>query len=195
MRFIALLALTAAALYSAPIPAPDLFVDAQQVVSPNVGAAVVPDGSFQLFQVCLNDNPAGAPDNDEDYNDGCADAEFGPGNVLTLTYIGGITAAENYIGVSGQLGWVGASVLQTIFSYTPGVETIFAGYVNGGITAVYLSGSGGALSTPPGDYFYTECVLCSGSAVEDVPEPSTLLLIPLGLAGLALRKSAKFAKK
>ena len=91
MKLIALAAV-AVGLYAAPIPSPDLVVDGQQVVSPSVGAAVVPTGLFQMFQVCLNDNPWGAPDNDQDYNDGCATAQFDAGNVLTLTYIGGLSS-------------------------------------------------------------------------------------------------------
>jgi len=189
MKLMAFLAI-AASLYAAPISSPDLVVDAQHVVSPNVGAAVVPTGLFQQFQICLNDNPANSLDNDQDFNDGCAVAEFGTGNVLTLTYVSALTSESNYIGVVGQFGWVGPDVLQALFFYTPGIETFFSGHVNGGLTAVYLSGSGGALSDPPGDYFYAECTLCPDGGGDDTftPEPSAFVLVGLGLSSLAIRR-------
>ena len=186
MRLLALFTLSAG-LYAAPLDSPDLTRDGQQVVSPGVGASVIPTGNFQLFTICLNDNPAGGPDDDQDFNDGCASALFSPGNVLTLTYLGAVTSATNYIGVMGQLDWVGPGILEQQFTYTPGVETIFAGHVNGGATAIYLSGSSSAFNNPPGAYFYAECVLCSDEGNE-VPEPAGLVLVGLGLAGLTIRK-------
>ena len=194
MKWIAFFVL-AASLYAAPIASPDLVVDGRQVVSPNVGAAVVPTGLFQQFQICLNDNPADDPGNDQDFNDGCAMAEFGDGNVLTLSYIGGLTSATNYIGVVGQFGWVGPDVLEAVFFYTPGVETIFSGHVNAGLTAVYLSGSGGASNAPAGSYFYAECTLCPSGGGDGgtptqtsvVPEPSSAILMGLGLVSVAIR--------
>jgi len=182
MKFIAFFILSAT-LYGS-VSAPDLNIDGLPVVSPNVGASAIPNGGFQAFQVCLNDNPVGAPNNDQDFNDGCASAAFGAGNVLTLTYLGALTSATNYIGVQGQTGWVGPGIPTQQFTYLPGVETIFAGYVNGGTTAVYLSGSSGPLNTPPGNYFYAECTLCSDEDVA-TPEPSGFLLLTVGLVGLA----------
>jgi hypothetical protein len=179
----------AAALSAEPIAAPDLALDGQTVVSPNIGAAVVPDGSFQVFDVCLNDNPANDPGNDQDFNDGCVSAVFSTDNSLTLSWVGGVTSAINYIGVWGQSGRVGHDLLEAIFSYTPGVETIFAGYVNGGADIIYLSGTGSVLNAPPGDYFYAECILCSEGDVGGVPEPATWALAAAGLAGLVWFKA------
>ena len=184
MKLLAFLAVTAA-LYAAPSPGPSLDIDGQLLVSNFIGVSIVPTGLSQTFQLCLNDNSRGEFD-DQDFNDGCATAHFGPDNALTLTYLGGLTLAQNYIGVMGQEGWVGPDVLQHVFTYVAGVETVFAGYINGGSTAIYQSGFQGD------NHFFAvctdECPDPENPELLATPEPSAFVLTALGLAGLAWRR-------
>ena len=188
MKLFALLVVTAA-LYASPSPGPSLDIDGQLLVSNFIGVSVVPTGLSQTFQICLNDNSSGGFD-DQDFNDGCATAHFGPDNALTLTYLGGLTSAQNYIGVIGQDGWVGPGVLQHVFTYVVGVETVFAGYVNGGQGPIYQSGPQG------NNHFFAMCTACPDPELNPelnpellaTPEPSAFLITAFGLVGLAIRR-------